>query len=147
PLNTPAPVTGCLSAAAMALGSLLVFADEDLVVREEDVRRYPQVIGRGLVLEDAPREVEERPVAGTIEAALPGRVERLRARLEAILRRATEVRADADHHEELRLPRPEFVARVGGRELVLLALALGVGDPVVVPPDRLEHLRRAMQDP
>src|SRR5882672_208407 len=142
PLSGPAPVivTGCFSPAAMVLGPLLVFADEDLAFRKEGVRWHPEIVGRGLVLVDPPGEIEERPVAGAVEAAFPVAGEGLGPRLQAVLRRAAEVRADADDDEILRLDRAVFVPRILGRELVLLALALGVGDLAIVLLHTIEHL-------
>src|SRR5580765_2291745 len=149
PLSGPAPVivTGCFSAAAMALGPLLVFADEDLVLRQERVRRHPEIVGGGLVLVDPSGQIEQGPVTGAVKAALPVARERLRPRLEAILRRAAKVSADSDHHEILGIPRTVLVTRVFGRQLVPFPFAFGIGDLGVVLLDSLEHLRGAVDDP
>src|SRR5882672_3927592 len=131
----------------MVSGSLLVFADEDLALRQEGVRWYLEIVGRGLVLVDPAGEIEKGPVARAVESAVPVARERFRTRFETVLRRASEVSANAHHDEVLRLDRAVLVARVVGRQLVLLALALGIGDLAVVFLDSLEHLRGSVNDP
>src|SRR6185503_12770409 len=141
PLSGPANVivTGCFSAAAMLSGSLGVFvvADQDLGLAQVLVRRHLEVVRRGLVLVDAPGQVEQRAVARAIETALPVGFERLGAGLEFVLRRAAEVRADAHDDQQLRLAGAELVLRVLGSQLSLLALALGIRDLVVALLDRI----------
>ena len=72
------------------------------VSRQVHVRRHLQVVGRGLVLEDAAGQVERRAVARAEEAARPvvgqRRLRRRAANLS--MRRAAEVGADADHDQD-----------------------------------------------
>src|SRR5687768_15049559 len=108
PLNGPAPVTGSFfSVEAMRSARFRVFADHELRVAQKFVRRHREIVGRGFVLVDAAREIEERAVTRTIEAAMPVRFERLRLRLQSIDRRAAEMGADADEHEIFGLERAE----------------------------------------
>src|SRR5215510_13564740 len=86
-----------LNSAAMASGTLLVFADQDPRVRQVHVRRHFQVVGGGLVLEHAAGQVEGRTVARAQEAALPVVRQRgLGAGGELVGGGAPQVRADPD---------------------------------------------------
>ena len=99
-----------------AASGLLVFADQEPAVGQVHVRRHLEVVGRGLVLEDAAGHVEGRAVARAQEAAGPVVGQRgLRRRAELVARRAAEVRADADGDEELGLDRARIrCARTSG---------------------------------
>src|SRR5262245_10623660 len=83
PLSGPTPVTvtGCFSAAAMSRPLGIVVADQELRIGQVLVRWHCEVVGCGLVLVDAAREVEQRAVARAVEAALPVALERLGLRL------------------------------------------------------------------
>src|SRR5690242_5429953 len=145
PLNGPAPVTGSFfCVAAIESGSLRVFADDELGLADELVRRDGQVVRRRFVLVDTARKIEQRAVARTVETAVPLRVERLRLLLETIYRRTAEMRADTDEDQILRLERAIFVVRVSR---LLAALAGGVRDAAVVLLHCLQHFRRASHDP
>src|SRR5262245_59954620 len=87
PLSGPAPVTmtGCFYAAATSR-PLGVFADQQLRIGQVFVRRHGEIVGGGLVLVDAPGEVEQRAGAGAVEAALPVALERFGLRLELVHR-------------------------------------------------------------
>src|SRR6185369_7130861 len=90
----------CSAMVSSCWSGRLRFTDQQPAVGEERVGRHFEVVGRGLVLEHAAGQVEGGAMAGAQEAAHPVLGQRgLRARLEAIGRRAAEVRADADDDE------------------------------------------------
>src|SRR5262245_44190359 len=101
PLSGPAlvTVTGSFSAAAMSGPLRAVVADQQPGVGQVLVRGHREVVRRRLVLVDAPGEVEERPVARTVEAAFPVAREGLGLGLELVHRRTAEMGADAYDHQ------------------------------------------------
>src|SRR4051812_40720200 len=80
----------------------------------------------------------------TIKTAVPIGGERLWSGLETVDWRTAEVSADAYQHEQVRLERTVFVF---GIRRLLAALALGISYAVVVGLHRLQHFRRAANDP
>ena len=109
----------------------LFLADEDPAVRQVHVRRYLQVVGRGLVLEDAAGHVESRAVAGAEETAGPVVGQRgLGPGNELVAGRAAEVGADADDKKDLGLDRAVLGLEVDDRDQrapSVRAMARGAG--------------------
>ena len=93
-------------------------------------------------------EIERGAVAGAQPAARPVRRQRgLRARGELVAGRAAQVRADAHDHQQVRLDRAMFVARVRRRQFIGVALGVGVGQFGRVLGQRGHHFRGPLDDP
>src|SRR5437867_3651501 len=106
---------GCgLMGLLLSGSSARVDADEQCRVSDVVVRGHLEVARRGYVLEDAPREIEPRSMAGAIEAAWPRRADVGGAALRPERRDAAQVRADRHQHGEVGLDGAQLVARVAG---------------------------------
>jgi len=91
----------------------LVFTDQQLAVGEVHVRWHFEVVRSGFVLVNAPCHVKRRAVAWAQEPALPVVRQRwLRARLELVRGRASQMGANAYGNKVLRLDRAPFIARI-----------------------------------
>jgi len=119
-----------------------------LRVRQEHERRNVQVLRRGLVLEHATRQVERGAMARADETGVTGKLH-VGACGKRTGRRATQVRADADHDQQVFM----FGAGAGFVLAVVRRLhgeghvGLGVGDFSVGFLERFQHFGRALEQP
>src|SRR5690348_6853786 len=87
----------------------LVRADSQRLLIRIFVWRHDQVQRRGRALEHPAGEIEARAVAGTEKATRPGGTHLGAGRLEALLRKATQMRAGTDENEVFRFARAQGV--------------------------------------